>query len=799
MERSKKALVFLLLPLLMVGFPLFAQEGSFDRTVLALYKSSENQSEKENEIFYYLSIPLKEMGITLRYWDIDRGLPPVSLTRYTRAIITWFRGPSMNNVEFYLDFLDSQIDQGKKVLVFDNFGAYQERRTGEYVQPLRLNSTLSRLGLIYQGDWTQDGSKLKVATVVSDMVEAQGKQDPAVSAFYYRFIPVDRDIKTWLSISRTDKEYPPSPVIVTNPKGGFALSRYLYRVEGGKVTLLLNVKAFLTEALFPDYGDQRVAVLADPRNETRSKILFYTENILKRLKIPYRIIQAKDFPNLVSLDLRPYSAALLILGDDSGLDPAVLTTLLQKGGGVASLATASFSTLAPVLGVKGVTKRPDVVTGYKMSAKLHTGENLALENRSLEWTPGPLVPADGTEILATDFRGATPLAWASQQGSGKTLVWNWNAFSSGAYMGTLAETLLFVQAWGAVPTPALAFFNLDDWPLPMYDVVKPPLSIKDTDFYTNTWWPQVNQILQQAGYPISSFIIFNYNAQNQGPFFTGEFFANQAEAPLALARQALSMDYELGLHGYNHVSLTRQSSPGNPVPWMDLDNMRKSLEMAKRDWVRYFGPATLPRVYVAPQNVISDEGIAVLKDVFPTIKTVSTIYFGSGDDTTCDFGPHPTVRDVYLLPRTVAGYHLDDDAVLATVSGILGPGVYAHFIHGDDVFDPARSRGDSWEVLRKGLEKNLQFVDTQFPWLRKVNTYQAYRALERFDATQVEVRRSSSTVTIYCSDPGTLFRVRLGSRGLGEVTGGTVQYRYPTFPEAIIRADGPVITIRDAK
>ena len=777
--------------------PALAQEGLFDKTVLALYKSSDNQSEKENEVYYYLSIPLKEMGLSVRYWDIDRGLPPVSLTLYTRAIITWFRGPSMNNVDFYLDFLDSQIDQGKKVLVFDNFGAYQERRTGEYVQPLRLNTTLARLGLIYQGDWTQDGSKLRLATVDSAMVEAGAKQDAGLSAFFYHFLPVDRDLRTWLSISRSDRDYPPSPVIVTNSKGGFALSRYIYRVEGGKIILLLNMKAFLTEALFPDYGQQRLAILADPSTTQRKSILFYAENIVSRLKVPYRVILAKDFPGMVPLDLRPYSAAFLILGDDAGLDPAILETLLKKGGGIASLSSANFTSLAPVLGIKGTTARAGVAVGFKMSSRLHTGENLELQNRTLQWTPGPMVPSDTATILATDYRGATPLAWSQQRGRGTTLVWNWNEFQSGAYIGTIAEALQFVQGWGALPTPAVSLFNLDDWPLPMYDIKKAPLSTTDTEFYMNTWWPQVDQILQREGFPISSFMIFNYNAQNQAPFFTGEFFANKSNAPLTLARQAVTMGYELGLHGYNHVSLTRQASQGNPVQWMDLDNMKKSLEQAKRDWIRLLGSATLPRGYVAPQNVISDEGISVLKSVFPSIKTVSTSYFGSGEKGASDFGPHPTIRDVYMMPRTVAGYHLDDDAKLATISGILGPGVYAHFIHADDIFDPVRSQGDSWDVLRLGLEKNLQYVDKQFPWLRKMSTYQAYRALQRYDATLIDVRKVGAVTTIECSDPGTLFRVRTGPNGLGTVMGGTVEYAYSTFPEAIIRSDGPTVTITD--
>ncbi len=268
--------------------------GGFQKSVLALYKSSEGQSAKENEIFFYLSTPLKEMGLKVTYWDIDRGLPGKSMLDYSRAVITWFRGPSMRKPMDYLNFIDSAIDQGKKVIVIDNFGAYQDRDTGEYVQPLRMNTTLDRLGVMYHGDWTQDGSKIKIASKVSSMVEFQGKQNSAASAFFYRFIPSDRKLKVWLSIERTDRDYDPSPVIVTNRNGGFALSRYIYRVESGKVKLLLNPALFLKEALFPPASGENIALLADVNDAAGKKILEFTESNFKRAKIPYTVIQNRE-------------------------------------------------------------------------------------------------------------------------------------------------------------------------------------------------------------------------------------------------------------------------------------------------------------------------------------------------------------------------------------------------------------------------------------------------------------------------------------------------------------------------
>jgi hypothetical protein len=207
---------------------------SFQREILALYKSSEGQTERENEIFYYLSRPLKKMGFTLRYWDIDGGIPDSAAMDRVRAVISWYRGAAMSRPERYLEFLDQTMDRGIKVLVFDNFGVYQDRDSKAYVEPSRLNPTLSRLGIMYFGDWTQDAGVLKIVAKDSRMVEYQGPQDLKASAFFYRFLQHDRDLKIHLSIERTDRDYDPSPVIVTNRNGGFALSRYIYRQEAGK-------------------------------------------------------------------------------------------------------------------------------------------------------------------------------------------------------------------------------------------------------------------------------------------------------------------------------------------------------------------------------------------------------------------------------------------------------------------------------------------------------------------------------------------------------------------------------------
>ncbi len=44
------------------------------RKILALYKSTDGQTEQENEIQYNLHSHLINMGFTVEYWDIDAGI-----------------------------------------------------------------------------------------------------------------------------------------------------------------------------------------------------------------------------------------------------------------------------------------------------------------------------------------------------------------------------------------------------------------------------------------------------------------------------------------------------------------------------------------------------------------------------------------------------------------------------------------------------------------------------------------------------------------------------------------------------
>jgi len=768
---------------------------NYENKILALYKSSENQSEKENEIFFYLSQPLSKMGLSVEYWDIDRGLPTAKVMADIRAVVTWFRGPAMQNPETYLDFLDNTIESGRKVIIIDNFGAYQDRKNNQYLNQARLNLTLAKLGIQYFGDWTDNPDLIDIAYKDSAMVEFQGIQDPTESRLFYRYLQHDHNLRIFLSIRRKDRNYDPSPVIVTNKNGGFAFSRYIYRVEQGKVQLLLNVQSFLKEALFPRPSRENIALLIDDSTVTTKRIFEYTSGVLRRAKLPFEVIHKEQFSRLLSGDLRTFTAVGLILKDDAGLKGAVLEDYMQQGGGVVSLYGGNFRNLSASLALNAALNEPrgasKIKTGYKLRYGFLLGEGLSLEEPTFEWLPGSSSPAKGAEILASSYRGSFPLLWTAERGKGRLLFWNWDGFETGDFQGLLLESFLFVRPVGIAATAGIGIMFIDDWPLPMYNIKRKSYKITDTEFYYRVFWPDIKSFFAERDIPFASFLIFNYSGTTTPPFTGGEFFVAEEQASLKIAREILESPQELALHGFNHMSLTEKKTNMNPNRWPSRSAMKEGLIVARREWINLFGEYSLPFAYVAPNNIISALGMEALKEVFPSIKVVCALRSGMGEETHTEFQAHPAIKDLYLIPRSSSGYPFTREIRQLIVSSISGAGILSHFFHPDDVFDENRSQGMTWQELKKDFARMLDFVKRHYPWLEYVSIRDAEKILREIDAAGTEFQWQENRLTIR-SRPGMKLRIRLNQKDLSRQEGVKIIHRYRRPPALVVEMTRPV-------
>jgi hypothetical protein len=243
------------------------------------------------------------------------------------------------------------------------------------------------------------------------------------------------------------------------------------------------------------------------------------------------------------------------------------------------------------------------------------------------------------------------------------------------------------------------------------------------------------------------------------------------------------------------MSLTSKSSELNAFVWSSRENMELAVSQAKDDWVRLFGEHNLPRTYVAPHNVISREGIEVLHKYFPTIKAVCTLNIGENREEAYEFGTNPDIPEIYMLPRLTSGYHFTEEAKTNLISGIIGPGLFSHFIHADDVYDPNRGQGKDWDALKEDFNKLLSYVRTNYPWLRPMNVYDGYRAMSEYDSQTIDFKVDGNRVNVSTNSPGVMFRVRFNGKRIKNVTNGTILYSYKSIDEAVIRADGRDVSI----
>ncbi len=764
------------------------------KTILGLYKSSEGKTAKNNEINTYLSGIIRNMGLRLEYWDIDTKIPRADDLKQVRAVITWFETDGMKDPEHYLEFLSSLTASGRKLVVIGSLGAYVDGVGRTNVKLPLINAALAGLGITYLGKLSEDPAVISIAFKDPEICEYKAEQEVMSAADFLWFSAADKELTTYLSVKNTNTNQAPSPVIASNANGGFALSGYIFRSTGNGRLPLLDFRKFLIRALFPRPRTQKILLLADHTVEKTRKVSAYTQAVLKRAGIPFDLLTSDRFRVLCRHDLNGYDAIGLILNGDTGLNAGLFTNYLYQGGGLVSLMAGSFNELKPILAIGPQRAKDTWAKGYRIGQGFAVGENLALEDGGYDWDCGACLPDTTARVLGTDAAGKTPLVWTAGFNRGQVLVWNWNAFKGGEFQGLILESFLYVRPVGACVTPALGILFIDDWPLPMYNNVAPPLDITTTEFYTTQWWPQLKGLLSRFGVPINAFLIFSYNDKTAPPFEDKEFFVAQGNAGVNAAKEIIGAGWELGLHGYNHVSLTREKTGYNPKAWPSTENMALALAEARHTWITQFGDSTLPFAYVAPHNIISDEAVRVLHEVFPSIKVVSTVRAGGTDETPMAFGPSPVVPDIYYIPRISSGYLCTPYIKQLIASAVMGPGIWTHFIHPDDVFDTYRSKGKSWLELRTGLEEMLGFVKKHYPWLRFVGVRRAYDILRALDRARINIRWQENTLHIEAPE-GVYIRIRANRYTPDDMDQAEVVYRYEYMPVIIIKTTKPVHNI----
>ena len=798
--------------------------------IVALFDSSEKRTTENNEIKKFLEKNLEILGFKVRYHDINRGLPSGRLMRNARGIVTWFKDSSMRKAESYCAWLAKQIESGKDVIIFDNFGAYQDSKTKKWTPMRAVNSVFRQLGVQYRAQWTSDSELLQVAHKDSEVVEKKVPIDLSKKGYYYLFEKVDDNLRPYLTIHRKDLEQSESCIIFSHPNGGMALSRYIVTVDKstGKEIPNIAFSRFLKESLFP--GADRTQIVLIIWDEDKDCNEDYIKNLIKTLeyaKIEFDIIRFNNLKKLLMGDLQKYSTLALYtdnlwtIKDKKTLD--AIKGYVDAGGGILVAYRCINKSLLDVFGVKEVYEFYDKsLEGLDVTASFFPGsEHLFYLGAALEHHALNVDLKKDADVLAvaleknSKYPQGIPIAWLNKYGKGRVVFWNSNCMSIVTLRGLLLQSLLLTQPVSVFSLAGIENIHIDDFPRPSYNTHQEPVKdnygMTDTEFYLNIWWKDILDLARKYNVKYTCYAIFNYDEKTTPPFKSREFEYGKNNAFIEFTKRIINNNFEIGLHGYNHQSLTLK--PIDYTGWRKKKYMVQALKQAKKLWQEIFPETEMPFSYVAPMNVIEPTGKKVLHDVFPTIKVVSKLLAEKDDAVRSqEFGSDPDVPHFFNIPRVSAGYMFDQTTKNNLINAINTFGIWTHFIHPDDVFGryALGSEGTSeyqeetidarnWKMLLTSAHSMFNFIRESYPWLRDMSTRDTYYELVKYfnRRSKTEIKKNIVTVSF---PSGTSDKKYFGlkindKRNISKTENCTLIHSYPDLNTHIFETESSRVKI----
>jgi hypothetical protein len=487
-------------------------------------------------------------------------------------------------------------------------------------------------------------------------------------------------------------------------------------------------------------------------------------------------------------DLDQYSSLVFVTELLNSIDETQaqqIADYVAAGGGLAVVYRAWNPHLATLFGMEGGAKYPELIEGeggLRFQADLFPGvKGLDLSEKTVpDLSSFDVALQRDVKVLARSGTGR-PVVWLYRHGQGRVIYWNTVFLTEKEARGFIVQSVLNAQGLGVLPIANFATLHVDDFPASVstekIEPVKTEYDLTLVDFYDQVWFPDMMDVARRYGLVFTFLIPFNYNDRVAPPFDFREWehadvhVDNQPLFFSPYVAHLAAQKHELGLHGYNHISLTLKD-------WPDEENMVAALQAAWKRWDEdNLGPH--PITYVPPNNIYDEAGARALTEGFPSLRILAGIYTGrfeAGGNR--EFGPEPWNPELLDIPRVTFGYNLTPRYRYAMVSELGMMGVWTHFMHPDDVIHtPANYphspyhrnpnywpwRGD-YTGQKNGFYYHflrwLDFAQTTYPWLRYTRTDEAFDILRLHLKNQVAVDLKPYEVILHTSTP-TYFQVRI--------------------------------------
>lgn len=333
-----------------------------------------------------------------------------------------------------------------------------------------------------------------------------------------------------------------------------------------------------------------------------------------------------------------------------------------------------------------------------------------------------------------------PLLWEKNLENGKIIFSNGQFLSEKGNRGLLTGVLYRTGKNFIYPIINSKVFDIDDFPAPIPKNISENIfdeyKMNDQKFFTNIWWPDIVEICSKYNLKPTGYLIYNYQDVTKDiENFEGDAYY---ESLITQGRNLFKIGGELGIHGFNHQPLRTEGYKDDSLgynSWKDYNTMVNA-QIALNKFIHTIYPNYEVKGYVPPSNIISEEGISALKKGFPSVNVISSLYVVSKEDIAYEQEFSKGVDGIYNFPRYSSGYDYEEFDRWMVYNGITINGVFSHFIHPDDILDPERNHGLSWEGLKKDFTKLMSEVYDNFKWLKSDTISQGVGSLNEYLTTK---------------------------------------------------------------
>ncbi len=413
----------------------------------------------------------------------------------------------------------------------------------------------------------------------------------------------------------------------------------------------------------------------------------------------------------------------------------------------------SFGIISSLIGVKNYTKNVINAKGIKVISDVMMGANgfesksEAILNSSID-----LQLVSDIEPLLESYTGV-PLLWKKDYGRGSFIVFNGTFLNEKNNRGILAGIIGIAREDLIYPIINVKMLHIDDFPAPVPagrdEKIYEEFSREIPQFYKEVWWTDMIKISKKFDIKYSSFAIESYNDNTELPLVKGD--SKDMQNLLIYGKELLGIGGEMGLHGYNHQSLAMQGYIKQDLgytSWKSESDMVESIKELVRFMKSVFSQYSF-RAYVPPSNILSPEGRKAIVAANPDLKIISSVYLPNKEGDV--YAQELSIADdgIIEFPRISAGYENKDETMWSIYNGVNLYGLFAHFVHPDDVLDPERNGGKSWDLLSKEFASMVGEVTQSYDWLRSFTISSASQELVKYLECKPKIEYRDNTITIY--------------------------------------------------